>query len=205
MVTAGEWMMPEPDEERLVEQARAGDREAFLRLVEPYRQRVHATACRLLGNEEDALEVTQEVVLRTFWNIRRFHGRAHFYTWAYRTALNLCYRRLSDSHAEISRRSVSVDSRFGPGEEEPPGGSQVPARAPSPREEASAREEIELVRRALGRLQPKDFQILVLREFEELSYEEIGTRLKISPASVPSRLHRARAALARRLKELGIE
>lgn len=156
-----------------------------------------------MGNPHDAAEITQEAILRTFWKIQEFHGRAHFYTWLYRTALNLCYRRLSDGQARIAERSVPLE-----GESREEGGQVEPAiadRSPSPRELACAREEAELVRRALASLRPRDFRILVLREFEELSYEEIALRLRIRPASIPSRLSRARSALAHRLRQLGLE
>ena len=191
------------DEKQLVEQAKRGDRDAFLKLIHPYHERVHATAVRLLGDAEEAAEVTQEAILRTFWHIQSFHGQAHFYTWLYRIALNLCYRRLSDSHAKIQRRSVSLD--------QPPENDEGAARETalpdhqiSPREDAQRQEEIGLVRRALSGLAPKDFQILVLREFDELSYEEISARLKLSQGTVMSRLYRAREALAKRLKDLGV-
>lgn len=191
------------DEKSLVALAQQGDREAFLKLIQPYHERVHATAVRLLGNADEAAEVTQEAILRTFWKIQSFHGHAHFYTWLYRTALNLCYRRLSDTHAKIQRRSLSLDQ---PPEDDEGSVQEValPDRHPDPREGAERQEEIELVRRALTGLALKDFQILVLREFEELSYEEIANRLKLSEGTVMSRLHRAREALAKRLKELGV-
>ncbi len=192
------------DEKRLVGQAQKGDREAFLRLIQPYHERVYATAVRLLGNTEDALEVTQEAILRTFWKIQLFRGRSHFYTWLYRTALNLCYRRLTDTHAKIEARAVPIDH---PPEREE-GGLQevaVPAQGLSPKEDTVRREEIQMVRQALAGLSKNDFQILILREFEELSYEQIAERLKLSKGTVMSRLHRARGALAERLKQLGIE
>ena len=192
------------NEQKLVGRAKRGDRDAFMTLIQPYHERVHATAVRLLGNADDAAEVTQEAILRTFWHIQSFHGHAHFYTWLYRTALNLCYRRLSDAHAKIQRRSFSLDQ---PLEEEgdTPREPVLPNRQMSPREGAQRHEEMDLVRRALAGLDRKDFKILVLREFEELSYEEISNRLNLSKGTVMSRLHRARESLAQRLNELGIE
>lgn len=194
---------PSPSEQQLVGKAKAGDREAFLKLITPYYERVYATAVRLLGNSDDADEVTQEAVLRTFWKIQTFHGQAHFYTWLYRTALNLCYRRLSDTQAKIASAAVRLDETA----ETEEGLSRQPSltgRELSPREDLERREEVALVRRALASLDERDFQILVLREFEELPYELISQRLKLSKGTVMSRLHRARIALAKRLKELGV-
>lgn len=192
-----------PEERNLVRQAQQGDREAFLKLIQPYHERVYATAMRLLGNREDAAEITQEAILRTFWKIQTFHGRAHFYTWLYRTALNLCYRRMSDTSAKIRARAVSLnDTAEGP--EGQPRELEVPDQGRSPREEALHAEEIEMVRQALRSLRPADFQILVLRELEGLSYDEIAERLGLPTGTIMSRLHRAREALGRRLKELGL-
>jgi RNA polymerase sigma-70 factor (ECF subfamily) len=196
------------DESDLVRLAQQGDREAFLKLVKPYHERVYATAVRLLGNSDDAAEVTQEAILRTFWKLQTFHGRSHYYTWLYRTALNLCYRRLSDTQAKIRAKGISLDQPLGFGtsrqEGEGTAGLELPDTRPLPRESAVQQEEILLVRQALTSLEPKDFQILVLREFEECSYEEIGRRLGLAEGTVMSRLHRARRALAERLRELGL-
>ena len=193
------------DEERLVEQAKQGNRAAFLRLIQPYYERVYATAKRLLANPDDAAEVTQEAVLRTFWKIRSFHGRAHFYTWLYRTALNLCYRRLSDTQAKIHSRSLSLDQSSEGEEEGSPREAAVAGAAPSPRDDAIREEETEIVRQAMADLGRDDFQILVLREFEDLSYDQIADRLGLPKGTVMSRLHRARIVLAERLRELGLE
>lgn len=173
---------PTDREGQLLNRARLGDREAFIELAEPYRDRLYATAYRLLGSREDAAEVCQEAFLRTFWKIAGFQGRSRFYTWLYRIALNLCYRRLETKRREVSE--VNADP---------------PDLAPSPREQAIGRENAALVRRALSLLNPADFEILVLREFEQLSYEELAQRLGIPQGTVMSRLHRARSALARHL------
>ena len=81
----------------------------------------------------------------------------------------------------------------------------IVATAPSPREEAAGHETVALVRHALARLKREDFQILVLREFEGLSYEELAHRLKLPQGTVMSRLHRARLALAAQLTRLGLK
>ena len=190
-------------EKELVRLAKQGDKEAFVSLIQPYHERVYATAIRLLGNSSDAADITQEAILRTFWKIQTFHGRAHFATWLYRTALNLCYRRLSDTQAKIQRRAVSLDQSLEGTDGEPRDVLLSDAKL-LPRDEASREEEIGLVRQALSSLDPSDFQILILREFEELSYDLIARRLNIPEGTVMSRLHRARAALGQRLKELGI-
>jgi RNA polymerase sigma-70 factor (ECF subfamily) len=166
--------------------------------VAPYRERVYATALRLLGNRDDALEVTQEAFLRTFWKIADFHGRAHFYTWLYRVALNLCYRRL-----EMRKREPPAPTAASGSPHEAPQPFELPVDpSESPREAAAHQEAAALVRRALGHLSPEDFQILVLREFEELSYDELSRRLHVPKGTIMSRLHRARLALAEQFTRL---
>lgn len=192
------------DEWGLVERAKAGDPQAFIQLVQPYHDRVFATAMRLLGNREDALEVTQEAILKTFWKLQTFHGWAHFHTWLYRIALNLCYRRLSDSQAKIQSRSVPLDASR-EDDEGRPSRAEIADTHPSPREGAERAEEISIVRRAMASMHRRDFHILVLREFDGLSYEEIARRLNLPRGTVMSRIHRARQALAERLRALGLE
>ena len=176
-------------------------RDAFAELVAPYRSRVYATAVRLLGNRDDAMEVTQETLLRTFWKLTGFHGTAHFYTWLYRIALNLCYHRLETRRREPPLRSAAGE---GDGQWETPPEELLVDPSESPREAASSHEASQMVREALAALKPGDFQVLVLREFEGLSYEHIATRLHLPKGTVMSRLHRARLALAEQLTRLGL-
>lgn len=142
---------------------------------------------RLLGNRHDAEEICQEAFLQAFCKAAGFKGRSHFYTWVYRIMIHLCYRRLKSG-----RKETSVDA------------IEVADPSASAREQAAASETISLVRRALCRLKPADFEILVLREFEELSYEELAQRLRLPHGTVMSRLHRARLALAVQLEKLGV-
>ena len=189
-------------ESTLLARVRQGDRDAFAELVAPYRDRVYATALRVLGNREDAAEVTQEAFLRTFWNMTGFHGHAHFYTWLYRIALNLCYRRLALRRREPplllpTARDDQRDETIAPED-------LVVDPSSSPREIVNQRETVQVVRQALAALKPRDFHILILREFEELSYEELAQRLHLAKGTVMSRLHRARLALAEQLTRLGV-
>ncbi len=190
-------------EEELLKRVCRGDRDAFVELAEPYRDRLYATVFRLLGNREDAAEICQEAMLRTFWKITGFRGKASFYTWLTQIALNLCYRRL-----ETNRREVSTGSGENEQSERADAGAgildQAADPAASPRDQAIIKERTALVRRAFSLLSPDDFEILVLREFEDLSYDELSLRLGIPEGTVMSRLHRARTALAAHLRKLGI-
>lgn len=191
------------EEATLLTRAQRGDRDAFVALVAPYRERVYATAMRLLGNRDDAMEVTQEALFRTFWKITGFHGHAHFYTWLYRITLNLCYRRLGTRRRESPIRGVHEEGDDAAPVESAPETLIVDPGA-GPREEAVTRETTQLVRQALASLKSEDFQILVLREFEGFSYEELAVRLRLPKGTVMSRLHRARLALAEHLTRFGV-
>ena len=194
--------IPQEQEQALLLRARRGDREAFVELLHPYQERVYGVALKLLGNREDAAEVAQEAFLRTFWKITGFRAEAHFYTWLYRITLNLCHDRLARRKREMPRYTPPADA------EDPSDSSsqeiQLADPAASPREQAAQSERIALVRQALARLDEGDFQLLILREFDHLSYEELATVLGVPQGTVMSRLHRARLALAQELKRMGI-
>ena len=158
-------------------------------------------ALKLLGNREDAAEVAQEAFLRTFWKITGFRAEAHFYTWLYRITLNLCYERLLQRKRE-GPRAASAGPEGSPDENPPE--LQVADPAASPRDQVAQGERIALVRQALAHLEEKDFQLLILREFDHLSYEELALALGVPVGTVMSRLHRARQALTDELKRMGV-
>lgn len=195
---------PSPDEERLLlARAKRGDRQAFAALAEPYRDRIYTTALRLTGNPDDASEITQDALMRTFWKLAGFHGQARFYTWLYRITLNLCYRRLDHRRREpLAQTSESSEQEADRSAESPQ--ERLPDPSESPREVAESLERSRLIRRALSALPPRDFDILVLREFEGMSYDDLAQMLRIPKGTVMSRLHRARLALAAQLSKLGL-
>ena len=179
----------------LVARAQRGDRQAFESLVAPCAERLYAVAFRLLGNRDDAVELTEEAFLRAFGSLRRFRRGSHLYTWIYRILLNLCYRRLTTRRRELPESSFPAPSD----EEGSTFETHLVDPSSSPREEASRRETVSWVRQGLARLKPADYEILILREFEGLSYEELSRQLKVPRGTVMSRLHRARLALAEHL------
>lgn len=193
--------IPQEQEQALLLRARQGDREVFVELLQPYQERVYGVAFKLLGNREDAAEVAQEAFMRTFWKITGFRAEAHFYTWLYRITLNLCHDRLARRKRE-GPRSAPPNPEDSPDNPSPE--LQIADPAASPREQAAQSERIGLIRQALARLGEKDFQLLILREFDHLSYDELSMVLGVPLGTVMSRLHRARAALTEELKRLGI-
>jgi RNA polymerase sigma-70 factor, ECF subfamily len=176
-----------------VERAQAGDQEAFRHLVERYQRRVYAVAYGIVRNRDDAWDVAQEAFVKAYRNLTRFQGKSGFYTWLYRITYNLCI----DSMRARSRRSfVEMDSNRMLQ-------AAVAKEAPletHPAKNADRRELARVIETALDELSDKHRAIIVLREIEGLSYEEMAEVLKVSKGTVMSRLFHARRKLQDLLK-----
>jgi RNA polymerase sigma-70 factor (ECF subfamily) len=183
--------MSESDEE-LVRRSRRGDREAFGELVERYENRIHATVFRILGNREDAREFAQDTFLRAFGRLSTFRDGARFSTWLYTIALNVTRSELRRRKVRRDRRPLSLEQT----EIDPPDGAEAPE------EGAGRRELAALALRELDRLDAEAREVVVLRDLEDLSYEEIAGVLGCPPGTVKSRLFRAREELRTRLAPL---
>ncbi|MCG8449981.1 MAG: sigma-70 family RNA polymerase sigma factor [Pirellulales bacterium] len=179
------------DDAQLVAAARRGDREAFGALVERYQDRVYNTLLRVLGSRDDALDVVQDALVQAYVKLDSFRGDARFYTWLYRIAMNLAL-----SHRRRRRPSVSVE------EMKQRVGDEPMSNQPPPESGCMEQERAAIVERALGELGDEHCQILVLREMESCSYEEISEILELPIGTVRSRLFRARIQLKEKLKEL---
>lgn len=166
-------------DESLVQRWRAGDLHAFEAVFARYESMVYNVAYRMLGSLEDAQDVKQDAFLRAHRAIRTFRGECQVSTWLCRIATNLCLsrRRRADSHV------VSLDDQVVETADEVDIEQTVERR----RVQAAVQE-------ILGRLPKHHRTVLVLRDFEELSYAEIAKVLNCSVAAVNTRLHRAREA-----------
>jgi RNA polymerase sigma-70 factor (ECF subfamily) len=178
-------------DEPLVARARAGDGEAFEALVLKYKDRVFSMCARMLGNRTDADDVTQEVFVTLFRNIERFEERARFSTWLYRITMTRCWDELRRRKTVKHTRPQSLDADEGPGE---PAGREV-----GPEEGARLKELEALVERSVAELPEDAREVLLLRDNQELSYEEIAEIVEIPVGTVRSRLNRARKLLMEKL------
>ncbi|MEW6268558.1 MAG: sigma-70 family RNA polymerase sigma factor [Thermodesulfobacteriota bacterium] len=194
-------MSVERTEWDLVRLAGSGDKEAFRELVERYQRRVLAVVMGMLHDREAALEVTQETFIKAFRSIGRFKGDASFYTWIYRIAVNLAI----DHQRREWRRPLAESTRNNNNSESPPEDILERIRDQDPRGdpfEATKDAELrERVRKAIDELTPDHKAVILLRELEGLSYEEISRVMQCSKGTVMSRLHYARKKLQARLKE----
>lgn len=175
---------------QLVERAKAGDREAFKELVQKYQRRVFAICMGILKNPDDCHDVSQEVFLKVYRYLENFQQQSSFYTWLYRITVNMCI-----DHMRRNRRVQTVDYDDGVGREGNVEGDEwlMPSKLGFNPDQVFSRKELrQKMLEALETLSEKHRTILVLREVEGLSYEEMAEVLNISKGTVMSRLFHAR-------------
>jgi RNA polymerase sigma-70 factor (ECF subfamily) len=175
------------DDARLLARLRAGDSRAFEELVTMYQHRVFGVALRMLGNRAEAEEIAQDTFLRAHRSLAEFRGEARLGTWLYAIASRLCLNRLTAGPRRRERRDDAALLQAPAGEAD--------AVAALERGELEA-----ALHQAIAAL-PEDRRIVVvLRDLEGLSYEEIGEVLGVPLNTVRSRLHRARLDLKSKLE-----
>ncbi|HLA79832.1 MAG TPA: sigma-70 family RNA polymerase sigma factor [Vicinamibacteria bacterium] len=184
----------------LVEQCRRGDAQAFARLVALHEGMVYNLAVRLLGDPEEARDVAQEVFLQVYRTLGRFEGRSSLKTWIYRIVVNSSHnrrrwwrRRRRDQALALEEMTPSDEARM----------AEAGARQDGPHEQLVRRERSAWVQAALSALSFDHRAILLLREVEELSCEEIAESLVLPVGTVKSRLARARESLRRSMLAQG--
>ncbi len=183
--------MQDPDGD-LIRRARSGDRAAFGVLAGRHYEMVYALAYGVLHEREAARDTTQEVFLKVFREIEKFEGRSKFKTWLHRVAVNAAL-----DHARKKHPMESLDRTE---EDEDRPRRVIAETGPGPRELASRVETRELMEEALAKLSPDHRAVLLLREWEGLSYEEIAETLGIEIGTVMSRLFYAKKKLEEILK-----
>lgn len=177
------------DDEALLERARRGDRGAFTTLVARHQDGLYTMALRLLGRPEDAADVVQETFLRCYVNLPVLRG-VSVRGWLYRVACNAA----RDVHRRQVRRPTSPL-------DDPEGKIiDLPDPATGPDATAEARERAAVIREAILRLPDEYRHAVVLRDVNDLSYEEIAAALRVPLGTVKSRLSRARGLLAEMLR-----
>ncbi len=186
----------ERSDSELVRECRRGKKDAFRELVERYQRKILSVAVGMLQNQDDALEVTQEAFVKAYRNLDGFKGESSFYTWLYRIVVNLAIdrRRRDRRHGTVSL------------EDRPGGGEDLEADLPSqrlsdPYQQAKSRELGDRLRGAIAELTPDQKAVILLREVEGLSYDEISNVMQCPKGTVMSRLHYARKALQEKLKD----
>jgi RNA polymerase sigma-70 factor (ECF subfamily) len=182
-------------DEQIVERALAGDADAFGEIVSRWERRIFALSYGMLGREEDARDATQETFISAFRNLRNFRGEAKVSSWLHRIAINQCITR--QRRAKV-RGETALDDENGTD-----GSSFFAPAHLSPAHEAEARERTGIVRRAVNALPPELRQVVIMKEFEDLTFQEISEILDLPLSTVKSRLYTALKQLRMRLERQG--
>ena len=187
--------MNDLQEQQWVNAAREGDQDAFASLVRLYEKRVFALTLRMCRNSEDAAEAAQDAFLAAWQGLAFFRGDASFSTWLYRLASNAC--------VDLLRREGRHKAAAGPSLNDEDVGLDVQDSAPTPHESMEQQELRAQIDAGLQSLSPDHRQVLILREIQQLSYDEIAAVLELDVGTVKSRISRGRRQLRKFLVESG--
>ncbi|HXT64847.1 MAG TPA: sigma-70 family RNA polymerase sigma factor [Pyrinomonadaceae bacterium] len=182
-------------DEQMVERALSGDPEAFGEIVRRWERRIFALSFGMLGREEDARDATQETFLAAFRNLRGFRGEAKVSSWLHRIAVNQCITR--QRRAKVRGETALEDEA-----ERNAAVFALPASV-SPARTAEHREISSAVHKAVCALPAELRQVVVMKEFEELTFQEISDVLDVPLSTVKSRLYTALRQLQMRLQKFG--
>jgi len=177
-----------------VERAQGGDREAFGEIVRRWERKIYALAAGFLGSPEDARDAAQETFIAAYRNLQGFRGEAKVSSWLHRIAVNQCISR---------QRRARVRPETGVDDELEARGERFLATADhaSPARRAEAGERAEAVRVAVASLPPELREVVLMKEFEGLTFQEIADALEIPLSTVKSRLYTALKQLRMRLEK----
>lgn len=180
----------------LLEKAKKGDVEAFEQLIAGYQKRVFNIALKMIGNPEDASELAQETFIRVFKSIGKFKEESLFSTWIYRIATNIC---LDELRKRKGKKEISLDEdiKLENGEVS----RQIEDTGPSPEAVAERNELRRKVNDAIGLLTEEHRLVIIMRDIQGFSYEEIAKITGCPEGTVKSRINRARQSLKQLLKD----
>ena len=183
-------------EGRLVRRLKDRDEKAFREMVEEYRDRVFSLTYRMLGSREEAEDLAQEVFITIFKSIDSFRGDSKLSTWLYRVTANHCKNRIKYLARRHDRDRAELTERIEGGD-----GATLATRRPSARPDAQLEgaQMEQILQHAIAELDEEQRILVILRDVEDLSYEEICAITELPDGTVKSRLHRARMALRKKL------
>jgi RNA polymerase sigma-70 factor (ECF subfamily) len=184
-------------DEELVARSIGGDTESFNQLIKRWERPIYALAYRTIGREDDARDVVQETFLRAFWGLGGFRGQAKFSSWLYRIALNLCrdwIRRQRRAPVVLTPDGVDLVELAGEGE----GAERA--------DDMVARQDVRLaVARAMRALPEEQRAAIVLKEYHDLTFQEIADLLGCPLSTVKTRLYQGLVVLRKELERGGIQ
>ena len=176
-------------DELLLKRAQKGDSEAFEELLSEYEKSIYNLALKIMCHREDAMDMTQNAILRIYQSLSKFRGDSSLSTWIYRITTNICLDELRKrKHQSVSMEQLAEK------------GILLADQAPSPHKAAEANQIREIVNEAIASLDEQSRAVLVLRDIKGLAYEEITQILQCEMGTMKSRLNRARIKLAKLLE-----
>ncbi|HEX9020233.1 MAG TPA: sigma-70 family RNA polymerase sigma factor [Nitrospirota bacterium] len=179
----------QPDEEAIIHQCLDGNADSYSVLVERYKTMVYNVAFRMVGDADTAKDIAQESFLAAYKGLRQFKFESKFSSWLYRIVLNKCR-----DHLRLAKETVTTDDIA----------TVRPDPGPSPEQAVAARQNTDILQRALKQL-PADYrEVLILKHIEGLDYQEIAA---ITGAGIPAlkvRAHRGREMLRKVLEQSGV-
>ncbi|MET0623388.1 MAG: sigma-70 family RNA polymerase sigma factor [Pyrinomonadaceae bacterium] len=185
-------------DEQLVERALAGDGDAFGEVVRRWERKIFALAYGILGSPEDARDASQETFIAAYRNLQGFRGEAKVSSWLHRIAVNQCISR--QRRARV-RPETALEDETGAAVE----GLLKAAAVESPAVATESKQRAEAVRRAVVSLPQELREVVLMKEFEELTFQEIAEALRIPLSTVKSRLYTALRQLRMRLERFELE
>jgi RNA polymerase sigma-70 factor, ECF subfamily len=185
----------EISDDQIIERTLAGETDAFSLLVRRWERPIYGLSLRMLGRDEDARDVCQETFLAAFRNLRKFRGDAKFSSWLYRIALNACHSRMR-KRGNVVEQSIDLEDDEGRKFELADDDAELMP-------ERMQRDQLAFqVRKALHALPPEMRQVIVMKEYEELTFAEIADILAIPVSTVKSRLYTGLQQMRSRLEKL---
>ncbi|MEM9825663.1 MAG: sigma-70 family RNA polymerase sigma factor [Planctomycetota bacterium] len=179
------------DESQLIDQALRGDRAAFTMLVRRHQERLFASMLQVTGSADEAEDVVQDAFIRAFLKLDTFQQNSQFFTWLYRIAFNSALSRRRRKRPNVSLEHYREMT-----------GDDIQSDTAGVDESMLRGETVDLVQTAISQLTENHRRVLVLREMDEMSYEQIAEILEISIGTVRSRLNRARGQLKQTIEAI---
>jgi len=190
----------ENDEDgQLVESTQLGRRDSFDALVEKYYKKIYNLAYRYVGDPEEANDLSQEIFTAAYQNLKKFRGDAKFSTWLFQIATN----RGKNRFKYLKRRGYFTSKSQSEGDDERETQQrEVPDFSTNPETMLAGKQIQKIVQDAINELDPDHKEIVILRDIEGFSYEEIAQVLNLPEGTTKSRLHRARMVVKEKLKRV---
>lgn len=178
--------------EALIERCLQGDQLAWDAIVRQFRRKVFNVAYKFVGKHDEAEDLTQDIFLKVFKSLRTFDRRANFQTWLISVSRNLCI----DHYRSVRQERQIIDRGVDPDELSPV------AREPGAVAAIEQHDRVALLRQALAKLPASLRTAVLMRDIQELSYQEIADRLQLPEGTVKSRINRGRTELAKQIRRM---